>query len=109
MPSLVLTVECRAAYHAANTEKCLQCSEPVAPEKGKFTGEFFEVEDRGRVHAECYEEYEEATADKCLVCKDAVRKKEGYSGDFMKFDDGKVHKVGWWFTRRVSSEIDNDT
>lgn len=71
----------------------MKCSEPVAPEKGKLSGAFFEVEGKGRVHAECYEEYAEETADKCLVCKQAVRKKEGFSGDFMLFEAGKVHKV----------------
>lgn len=90
---LAASVECRKAYHAAHTIKCLHCSEPVAPEKGKFSGEFFEVEGGGRVHGECFEEYSEATADKCLVCKGAVRKKEGFSGDFMIVDNGKVHKV----------------
>lgn len=90
----VLVAECRAAYHAKNTEKCLQCSEPVAPEKDKFTGEYIELEDKGRVHAECFDEYSEATAEKCLVCKEAVRKKEGFSGYFIMFDHGKVHKVG---------------
>ena len=63
------------------------------PEKGKFSGRYFEVDGEGCVHAECYEEYAEATADKCLVCKQAVRKKEGFSGDFTVFDDGKVHRV----------------
>lgn len=95
--TFVFAVECRSAYHAANTEKCLQCSEPVAPEKGKFTGEFFEVEDEGRVHSECYEEYAEKTADKCLVCKQAVRKKKDFCGDFCMFDGGKVHRVSGLF------------
>lgn len=89
----VLLAECRRAYHAKNTEKCLQCSEPVAPEKDKFTGEYVELEDKGRVHSECFDEYSEATAEKCLVCKEAVRKKEGFSGYFIMFDHGKVHKV----------------
>ena len=86
--------ECRLAYHAEHTEKCLQCSEPVAPEKNKFSGEFMELEGKGRVHSECFDEYSEATAEKCLVCKEAVRKKEGFSGYFVKFDAGIVHKVG---------------
>lgn len=92
----VLSAECRTAYHAKNTEKCLQCSEPVAPEKGKFTGEYIELEGKGRVHSECFDEYSEATAEKCLVCNEAVRKKEGFSGYFIMFDHGKVHKVSDW-------------
>ncbi|CAM9451305.1 unnamed protein product [Ectocarpus sp. 8 AP-2014] len=85
-------VECRSAYHQKHTEKCLQCNEPVAPEAGKFCGEFFEVEGKGRVHSECMDAYEETTADRCLVCKKAVRRMEGFSGDFMMIDGGKVHK-----------------
>lgn len=87
-------MECRSAYHKKNTERCLQCNEPVAPEKGKFSGEFFELEGKGRIHSECYDAYEEATADRCLVCKKAVRQMEGFSGDFMVVEGGKVHKVG---------------
>lgn len=71
----------------------MHCSEPVAAEKGKFSGEFYELEGKGRVHSECYEQYEEETADRCLVCKKAIRQKEGYSGDFMMVDGGRVHKV----------------
>lgn len=66
----------------------------MAPKKGKFSGEFFELEGKGRIHSECYEAYEEATADRCLVCKKAVRRTEGFSGDFMVVEGGKVHKVG---------------
>ncbi len=86
-------MECRRAYHEKHTEKCLQCKDPVAPEKGKFCGEFYEIEGEGRVHSECYDAYQEATADRCLVCKKAVRQMEGFSGEFMVVDGGKVHKV----------------
>lgn len=86
-------VECRSAYHAAHTEKCLQCSEPVAPEKGKFSGEYYDFEDQGRVHSECYEAYADATADKCIVCKEGVRKKGRFCGEYAVFQAGKVHKV----------------
>lgn len=89
-------MECRSAYHEEHTQRCLQCNEPVAPEKGKFSGEFFELEgeEKGRIHSECYDAYEEATADRCLICKKAVRRMEGFSGDFMMIEGGKVHKVG---------------
>lgn len=95
-------MECRLAYHEKNTQRCLQCNEPVAPEKGKFSGEFFELEDgKGRIHSECYDAYEEATADRCLVCEKAVRRMEGFSGDFMVVEGGKkVHKVGGWKVER---------
>lgn len=94
LPCVAFPVECRSVYHEKNTERCLQCKEPVASEKGKFSGEFFELEGGGRIHAECYDAYEEATADRCLVCKKAVRRMEGFSGDFMVVEGGKVHKVG---------------
>lgn len=86
-------MECRAKYHEKNTKKCLQCKAPVAPEKGKFSGEFYEVEGKGRVHSECFEEYSDATAEKCIVCKEGIRRKGRFSGDFGIFDAGKVHKV----------------
>lgn len=95
-------VECRSAYHEKHTERCLQCGEPVAPKKGKFSGEFFELEEgKGRLHSECYDAYEEANADRCLVCKKAVRRMEGFSGDFMVVEGGKVHKVGRWKESRI--------
>lgn len=86
-------MECRSAYHAAHTEKCLKCSEPVAPEKGKFCGEYYVVEGKGRVHSECFESYSDATAEPCIVCKEGVRKKGKFSGDFCMFDGAKCHKV----------------
>lgn len=88
-----LSEECRSAYHAAHTEKCLYCSEPVAPKKGKFSGEFFELEGKGRVHTECFESYSDATSDPCIVCKEGVRKKGRFSGDFCLFEGKKCHKV----------------
>lgn len=51
------------------------------------------MEGEGRVHSECYEKYDDARAEKCMVCQGTVRKKEGFSGDFMKFESGVVHKV----------------
>lgn len=86
-------MECRSAYHEANTAKCLHCKAPVAPEKGKFSGEFYELEGEGRVHAECFEDYEDATAEKCIVCGEGIRKKGRFCGEFAIFSEGRVHKV----------------
>lgn len=86
-------MECRAKYHEESTAKCLQCKAPVAPEKGKFSGEFYELEGEGRVHSECFEDYSDATAERCIVCTEGILKKGRFCGEFAIFEAGRVHKV----------------
>ena len=52
--------ECYAAWSLQNAEKCFFCGGPIAEMPGKYSGSFYEIAQKGKLHAECGEAWQKS-------------------------------------------------